>query len=134
MPADVLEARTADLDGRRERWSSALEGTSRTYVAVIDCEVVGFASAGAPRDEDLAHVVELHAFYIRARLYGSGLADRLSEPAIGEQAAYLWVLATNPRALAYYRKIGFTADGHTKTDEGFGDAIVMRMVRVARHK
>jgi len=39
------------------------------------------------------------------------------------------VLEANPRALAYYRKIGFDIDGHIKTHDGFGGATVMRLVR-----
>ncbi len=48
-------------------------------------------------------------------MYGSGLADRLFEWLIGPSAACMRVLEGNPRAWwAYYRKVGFRADGHTK--------------------
>ncbi|MBA2739044.1 MAG: GNAT family N-acetyltransferase [Actinomycetota bacterium] len=129
VPAEVLNARTADREAQRARWAAALQGDSRTWVAVVAAEVVGFASAGPPRDDELAHLVELYALYIRARAYGSGLADQLTNAALAREAAYLWVLAANPRAQAYYRKLGFRHDGHTKRDPRLGGVLETRMIR-----
>ena len=77
VPAAVLDGLTADLEGRRASWRRALSSGSITCVATVGAAVVGFASVGPARDQDLAHLVGLSALYVLARQYGTGLADRL---------------------------------------------------------
>ncbi len=42
------------------------------------------------------------------------------EQAIGDRAAYLWVLDGNARATAFYRRHGFADDGGRKPEPGTG--------------
>jgi len=130
VPADTLTARTGDLEARILRWDDILRtGPRRTWLAAVGDEALGFACAGEGRDDDLQHLPELYALYVRASAHGSGLADRLVGPAIGFAPAYLWVAAENPRALRYYQKIGFRLDGRSKTDHYLGGIREVRMTR-----
>lgn len=130
VPADTLAARTGDLDARILRWEDILRtGPRRTWLAAAGDQALGFACAGAGRDDDLQHLPELYALYVRASEHGSGLADRLVGPAIGLAPAYLWVAGENPRALRYYQKIGFRLDGRSKIDRFLGGIREVRMTR-----
>ena len=61
---------------------------------------------------------------------GTGLAQRLYNEAVGNRAAYLWVMRDNARARAFYARNGFLPDGAAKIDPDFGVPII-RMVRLA---
>jgi len=130
LPDERLVELTGDLEARTQRWLDILRNEPRrTWVAIEGAVVLGFASTGPARDEEMAHLSELYALYIRASEYGTGLADRLVQPTIGVAPAYLWVAAHNPRAVAYYTKIGFQPDGVSKIDGWFGGIREVRMVR-----
>ena len=130
LPPERLAELTGDLEARARRWLDILRTEPRrTWLASDKGLVRGFASTGPARDEDMAHLPELYALYIRASEYGTGLADQLVQPAIGSASAYLWVAAANPRALRYYEKIGFRLDGDSKIDHWFGGIREVRMVR-----
>jgi ribosomal protein S18 acetylase RimI-like enzyme len=59
---------------------------------------------------------------------GTGLADLMMAELVGARACSLWVLAGNARALAFYRRHGFVADGHSKTHSPTG-TIERRLIR-----
>jgi ribosomal protein S18 acetylase RimI-like enzyme len=59
------------------------------------------------------------------------LGQRLLDVAIGREAASLWVLEGNERAMAFYRRNGFTTDG-ARADEEFFGVPELRMVRGAQ--
>jgi len=71
---------------------------------------------------------ELYALYLHPDHWGTGLGARLHTAALrrlhehGFASAVLWVLAGNERALAFYRRAGWTEDGGTKLDHGPGGA------------
>ena len=75
---------------------------SATFVAVLDDEVVGFASVDACRGEDDAG--ELYALYLQPACWdrgiGSALLERSEESmrSSGFTCAILWVLEGNERA------------------------------------
>ena len=54
---------------------------------------------------------ELWGLYVASGHHGSGLARALAEQALGDGPAELWVFDGNPRAEAFYRKLGFERDG-----------------------
>lgn len=112
--------------GWRERLTE-LAGSARPdrhfFVAVVDGQVAGFAFVGVNRDADAdAHTGELYAIYLRPEGQGRGLGRLLNDQglaalaAAGYRAATLWVLATNAHARGFYQRMGWTADGATKTD------------------
>jgi len=124
----VLDALTADPAGRVAAWTRQLGRGDERWLALIGDEVVGFASAGDNRDDDLIGLMELYACYVRAAHQRRGLASRLLAAAIGDAPASLWVFATNERARWFYRRHGFVEDGSRKDDPRFG-AEEIRMVR-----
>ncbi len=118
LPAGLLAG--LNVADRAERWRSRL-GEQRpamlTTVAEVAGELVGFASVGPSRDEDLspADWLELNTIYLLPQAWGTGIAGRLLQAALSEERAYfLWVFADNPRAQAFYRKAGFVPDGASK--------------------
>jgi GNAT superfamily N-acetyltransferase len=126
---DVLAARTDDLAERTERWRALLtDGPPRWLAVGDDGELIGFSMAGPGRDDDIDLDLELFAIYVRATHYGTGVAGRLLEAAIGDAPAYLWVFEANGRARAFYERHGFTPDGARKPEPSFLEPEI-RMVR-----
>nr|WP_272954688.1 GNAT family N-acetyltransferase [Kribbella sandramycini] len=124
-PADLLAQRTADVGKRVDRWRQALHDGQTRWLAIgpettVQDRVAGFAIAGPNRDDDAPTELELQSIYVRRASWGSGLADRLMEVAVGKEPASLWVFEENARALRFYRRHGFAADGVRKFDDFFG--------------
>lgn len=130
MPAAFLAALNPTVSAEKIRMRVEVDDPdARVLVAVDeDGEVLGMATAGVTRDADAPTAWELYSINTVALVHGSGLAERLLSAAIGSRAASLWVLGTNARAQAFYRRHGFVADGATKVHEGSGLPEV-RMVR-----
>jgi len=122
-----------DVDTRAARWKHIIGGGVEVWVAESGGKVVGWASAGQARDQAGPAPVELMGIYVLRDHYGSGAGQRLLDAALGDSAAYLWVLADNPRAQAFYRRNGFAPDGAAKVDTFGGEpAHEVRMVRPRR--
>ncbi|MGU3291870.1 N-acetyltransferase family protein [Williamsia sp. M5A3_1d] len=122
---------TFDVAEREALWTQALDTAPTpgvtTQVAEIDGEIVGFATTGPPRAERVRDI-EVRGFYTLARTHGTGLARTLLAAALGDRPAQLWVLTANARAIAFYRKNGFTEDGTTGIFERW-NAAEIRMIR-----
>ncbi|MET7767662.1 GNAT family N-acetyltransferase [Nocardia sp. NPDC005366] len=131
VPRHLLDA--FDVDRRAAQWErTRVKYPRSTHIALSDGIVIGFASAGSPKDEPPAADLELNALYIRAPWYGTGVADDLIDVALTPGVSCsLWVFAENPRAQAFYRKHGFALDGAHKIED-FTPALMVRMVRAAR--
>ena len=56
--------------------------------------------------------LELESLYVRSRLYGTGLGQALMNTVIGDSRAYVMVYPDNTRAKAFYRRNGFSPNGH----------------------
>jgi GNAT superfamily N-acetyltransferase len=126
MDQSILDGRRADLTRRIERWREILSEPHGTLLAVGPEGLVGFAGAGPGRDNDVDLDLELMALYVRAAWWGSGVGYALLQEAIGDRAAYLWVLAANQRAIAFYERNGFRLDG---TEDEHDEGLHVRMVR-----
>ena len=129
MPDSVLDA--PDAIGRRTRmWTTVLSEPERGHesgVAVLDDEVVGIAMTGPPLDDDATWERQLMVLYLLRQYQGSGVALPLVESVLNPATpAALWVADPNPRAQAFYEKIGFRRDGQEVTE---GDVREVRMVR-----
>ncbi|MFD2078488.1 GNAT family N-acetyltransferase [Actinopolymorpha cephalotaxi] len=122
------------LDPRRsaERWrvllSEAPDGRQVRLLGLYEQEIVGFVMVGPPRDDDPPTPRELQVINVLPAHHGTGLADRMLADALGDSPAYLWVMEGNERALAFYRRYGFAADGVTTRHESTGTTL-LRMVR-----
>lgn len=128
----VLRARRRTRTERIERWRTNItQPASNTLLAWRANELIGFVSSGPGRDPVGQGLPELEvwALYVRDTVYGQGVGHALLSAAIGEAAAYLWVLDGNDRAIRFYERQGFGRDGATKTEPV---GVERRMVRPGR--
>lgn len=126
MPQQLLDDRRSRVEERVERWREILGEDPDVYLAVGPDGLIGFAGAGRGEDNDVDTELELKALYVRASWWGTGIGYALFEQAVGDRAAYLWVLAGNERAVHFYERQGFRLDGtRDEQDEG----LHVRMVR-----
>jgi ribosomal protein S18 acetylase RimI-like enzyme len=127
IPQEILTERRNTVPTRTERWREALAEDPDVWLAVdTDRGLVGFAGTGEPRDNDMDVDLELTTLYVRARWWGTGVGYALLEAAIGDRAAYLWVLVNNQRAIRFYERQGFRLDG---TEDEHDEGRHVRMVR-----
>ncbi len=131
MPQQILDDRRDRVQERVERWRELLADPEvTTLLATAADELVGLASAGPGLDNDLVLsgdvVLELKALYVRASWWGRGIGSTLFRAAVGDRAAYLWVLAGNDRAISFYEHHGFRLDG---TEDELDEGLHVRMVR-----
>ena len=129
MPDTVLDA--PDAIARRTRmWTTVLSEPERgneSAVALLGDSVIGIAMVGPPLDDDATWQRQLMVLYLLKQYQGSGVAlPLISEVLDPETPASLCVADPNPRAQAFYRKIGFSCDGQEVTEDGLRE---VRMVR-----
>lgn len=129
LPDALLDDPTLPA-GRERFWAAAVSDEryreNRVAVAERGGELIGIAMAGPPSD-DVAWARQLYVLYVRAVEHGTGAGPALLQSVIdAAQSALLWVADPNPRAQAFYRKHGFTADGTTQIADGVRE---IRMVR-----
>lgn len=130
LPAETL-ARLS-VPARARRWERILrQNRNPTWVAMDGARVLGFASSGPARDPEPPAERELYALYLDPDRHGSGVADGLIREAIGDRAAYLWVLAGNARAIRFYEKHRFALDGVERVEDA-ADGTPLPELRMAR--
>jgi GNAT superfamily N-acetyltransferase len=116
LPAEFLAG--LSISDWTERWHTRLHDQPQgTTVAELGGELVGFASVGPSRDEDLAPTrwIELNRMYLLPSGWGTGLAGRLLLTAVrSDRSSFLWVFQANLRAQGFYRKAGYQPDGTSK--------------------
>lgn len=110
-----------DADASAGRWTQRLtSGEREAFTASVDGHLVAVASTR----RSLAHAglphLELSTLYLARAVQGSGLADRMLDTAIGDDAAHLLVFAANARAQRFYRRRGFAPVGAPLVDSGTG--------------
>jgi GNAT superfamily N-acetyltransferase len=129
MPDSVLDDPDS-IDRRIRMWTTVVSETGRGHraaVALHDGGVIGIAMTGPPLDEDATWERQLMVLYLLAQHQGSGIAVPLVNEVLDRATpAALWVADPNPRAQAFYEKVGFVRDGHAVTDAG------VREVRMTR--
>jgi ribosomal protein S18 acetylase RimI-like enzyme len=123
-----LATLTADNEVKVEMWRTVINQGKPLLVAVDEQDVVGFIAAGPDTEPGVAANFQLHVLNVRRTYWGTGVAQRLYDEAVGDRDAYLWVMSDNARARAFYARNGFLPDGTTKKDPDFGVPII-RMVR-----
>lgn len=91
---------------------SILQGAQPPRVATdASGHIVGVAAGGPARGDNPPTEVELYMVYVLTEAHGMGVGHQLVSGAIGSAPAFVWVLESNARAIAFYRKLGFTPDG-----------------------
>lgn len=109
----------------------AFSWTENTMVAKDGDRVLGFVSWG-DRGEEAPGIGEIFALYVLSECYGTGLGQRLMESGLEQLREYpvvcLWVLKENRRAIRFYEKCGFRAEG-TESFHPRISAMEIRMIR-----
>jgi ribosomal protein S18 acetylase RimI-like enzyme len=107
----------------------------RMSVAERDGVVVGFANSGNARGPDAEHgfvparPLHLFSIYLLASALGSKLGQMLLDAVLEDEPAQLWVLRGNDRAIAFYVRNGFIADGVEFIDSSDPNLVELRMIR-----
>ena len=122
VPASYLE-RTTVAD-RELRWADRI-GRRRILVAELLApelrpDLVGVASSSPRTDERPGPRLELNSLYVAPGMRGAGLGSRMIDELLGAEPAVLWVFAANTRAVSFYERCGFAADGHETIDDDTG--------------
>ncbi|SMX72281.1 Ribosomal protein S18 acetylase RimI [Brevibacterium aurantiacum] len=135
MPDDVLFAPDS-LQRREHMWNSLLAGgtSGKLTIAVAehDRQLVGIAMSGPSDDEDRQGESELFVLYTYESVHGQGAGAQLLEAVVApDESVSLWVADPNPRAQAFYCKMGFAPDGSRSTDDDDG-VTEIRMIRPSR--
>lgn len=123
LPEDSLERQS--VDDREAMWLGSFadpDPMSGAFVAEVDGRIVGFASCGPSRDEDVPkRTGEVPAIYVDPAVLGTGVGRELFEAATralrdaGFARATLWVLEANALARRFYEKAGWGWDGAVST-------------------
>jgi len=139
--AGVLDDRFFSEDAyarRLEFWTRYLSmdpRPGRMAVALRDGSIIGFANAGNAAGPDAEHgfspVRPLHLFsiYLLNLAHGTGAGQALLDAVVSDEPAQLWVLRGNSRAIAFYQRNGFAADGAEYIDPADPNMVELRMVR-----
>jgi ribosomal protein S18 acetylase RimI-like enzyme len=105
------------------------ESEARVAAAIDGCgTIIGLATAGVTRDDDVPTAWELYSINVVAHQRGSGLADDLLRVVATGKDTTVWVLTENARARSFYSRHGFRVEGATRAAEATG-ACETRMVR-----
>ena len=127
LSAEFLAALPVDVEVWRDGLARARR--SRTVVAEVDGEVVGYAFAGPGQEADAVRDWQLFHLYQYPRMHGSGTGQALLDAAIGDRPTVLWTAEDNPRAIAFYRRNGLVPDGQRKVEPEWENLAEIRLVR-----
>jgi ribosomal protein S18 acetylase RimI-like enzyme len=122
LPEEQL---AADNERDPAAYATAITSPNRIVrCAEVDGAVVGFVILGPcyHPDPDPAVGHELYQIHVEPARFRTGVGSRLHDAALsawrdrGISLARLWVWEFNERALAFYARRGWTADGHERPD------------------
>lgn len=120
-PADMA-AHIAARYGEGKQAEELADPASTYIVVELADQLIGYAylvSGQAPGGVTLDAPVEVVRFYVASQWHGHGVAQHLMEACVGVarqqggRTLCLGVWQENPRAIAFYRKAGFTVVGET---------------------
>lgn len=81
--------------------------------------VIGFVAYGTEAMEDIRPCGMIFGLYLLQEYHGRGIGKRLMEAAMSKmddcEAVALWVFRENEKAIRFYERCGFLADGEEKT-------------------
>lgn len=134
---DALDVSTRLAARRRQRRRKARE--RRTWVAERGSAVVGYASTGPARDEDVAaSTAEIYSLYVHPDAWRAGIGSALLRHATadlfrrGLVEVNLWCLATNDGARRFYERAGLTLDVRERAKELRGFTLPHARYRLRR--
>jgi ribosomal protein S18 acetylase RimI-like enzyme len=113
--------------GQEEFWRGELEievGDRKPWVALVDEDIVGFASGGLSSDEDApGGVAEIYQVYVAPGCWGRGIGEGLLRHVLkdlrehGFSRVDTWVVRANVRARAFFERQGWRPDGATRLED-----------------
>lgn len=136
--ADLEEAEGADAEGRDPVRQHLIAHNERGAVVGVAASGEGIGAWERPHLRGVwtppATTFCLDHLYIVPGAQGSGLGQALLDAALPDHRdAYLWVYGDNARAIRFYERNGFVADGlAASTGAAWGNAPMQRMVRAGR--
>ena len=111
----------------------SLQNGYTMFVAKDGERVIGFASYGPYRGDDLADAGEVIAIYLLKEYYDRGIGRALMEAALDALKGYsrvcVWALRDNARAIRFYQRCGFSPDGAEKQLKLITEVAEIRLVR-----
>lgn len=119
---DDLQAHLSNAFGLQQQTHELLDPNMITLLAYRGEVLVAFAQVqrkDPPACVAAPRPIELHRFYVDRPAHGKGIAQQLMravhDAARSFDATHLWlgVWERNPRAIAFYKKAGFTDCGST---------------------
>jgi GNAT superfamily N-acetyltransferase len=120
------------VKGREESWRTELQMAAdrRPWVALVDGQVVGFASAGLSRDDDSGpEIGEVYHVYVAPECWGRGIGRNLLAHVIRDLQAHgftratFWVIAPNEGARRWAERQGWGLDGAAREEDWAGVGI-----------
>ena len=117
VPDDYLASLSEEQ--RTKSWQQRLtDGRTIIWVAEKDERVIGWVAGGASRDADAQGEAEVYAIYVSSQHWDCGVGRELMakmEASLPDgPSTTLWVLRDNQRAIRFYEKMGYWADGAQK--------------------
>ena len=128
-----------------EYWLPAMRGwlsSGRLYgfIAEVNGEAMGSVICGRGRDDDHADWGEIASLYVLPEAMGRGVGSSLMKTAIdalrsdGYEHIYLWCIAGNDRADAFYQRHGFIpTDDRVEYRIGSGAVTDLRYILEEHH-
>ena len=116
-----LRAHLSKAFGLAQQTQELLNPDMVTLLGFHGATLVAFAQVkrqGPPPGIHIDAPVELHRFYVDRTAHGKGVAQQLMQAVhaatreFGGQTLWLGVWEHNPRAIAFYQKVGFVDRGH----------------------
>jgi GNAT superfamily N-acetyltransferase len=120
MEPELMQRVLAGQFGEARQRAEIEESSATWIVAEIDGVLAGYAYLRDARSPEIGAPpapVELARFYLDRPWHGRGIARQLMDAAVeharrlGGRTLWLAVWQRNPRAVAFYRKYGFTQAG-----------------------
>ena len=115
-PAD-LESHIAGMLSEAHFQKAIASLSHQLFLLFAGDEAAGFTQLTASPGKESPGSIEVHRFYIRQQYQGRGLGAKLMQHAIdfarekGYRSLWLGVWKENPKAIAFYRKMGFQVTG-----------------------
>lgn len=129
VPADLLEKST-EFTRTENMYAKLLnEGKGNGYILEIDGQAHCIAYWDASREKDMPGYAELICIHSLQDRWHLGYGSQMMEQVLGDiknagfEKVMLWVFEENIRAISFYKKHGFAANG--KRQEAFGSIEVM---------
>ncbi len=130
LPPSTIDAMTNERAS--SLWKGLLEGGPGTVLVAVEGQQVMGVTRYEARDD--TGIVE--SLYVAPRAHGRGIGTLLLERAAAVMGTdeprdlVLWVFADNAPAIAFYQRLGWVPDGHSRTQEAFG----VRELRLAHRE